>query len=256
MYKKTEKSTQHGAKTPFGNKTPHRMPTKSTSNEDFLLLVNQLYPTGRAWYLPEDGAFQNLHKAINTSFIRLINNAHSLVDSTFPDNSNFNEYDADLWEYRLGLSNNSALTIEQRRVILLDKLRFPGNVYARQSLLYIESRLQAVGFNVKLYENTSPYRTPAEILSTSAASITHGLPTVHGDSTLHGGSNFEVIANSSEYENYSVGGYGNLWATFFIAGQTLNSFAVIPEARKKEFKELVLKLKPAEKIAFLMVNFI
>ena len=44
MYQKNKHSTQHGPKTPFGLKTPHKFPSKTSDAEDFMRLVNQLYP--------------------------------------------------------------------------------------------------------------------------------------------------------------------------------------------------------------------
>ncbi len=46
-----------------------------------------------------------------------------------------------------------------------------------------------------------------------------------------------------------------LKSTFFIGGQVLGSFASIPANRYTEFRQLVLKVKPAQTIAFAFLEF-
>lgn len=263
MYQKTKNSTQHGNGTPHGLKTPHRYPTKTSDAQDLLGLVNQLYPTGRAWYLPENGVFQNFHKAVNTSFLRIVNDIYSTIDSSIPDNENFSEEDCLLWEYKLGLNSGQDLSLDQRRLIIAKKIGFPRNIKARQGVKYIQEQLNLYGFNVGVYENIfydvngNPYhKSPSEIVALSVSTTQHAEDVQHGESTQHGSGNFQVIANSSYSESYSIGGNENLWATFFIAGiNDLTQSAVIPQARETAFRELVLKLKPAQTVAFIFVNF-
>lgn len=253
----TNKSTQHGLKTPHGMRTPHRMPTSPEGSflDIFSDLARQLYPTGRAWYMKRGGIFHSLHSAINRSFVRFVEDSQLTLDSQFPDNDNFSENDCSLWEYRLGLISNTSLSLEVRKQAILRKMAYPGNVKARQHPLYIQNQLQLAGFNVWVHENTVPYQTPDDIVSLGVEATQHGPLTQHGVGTQHGSVGFEVIANlSTPNESYSIG--GNLWATFFIGGETLGEMASVPSTRLQEFKELVLKLKPAEKVAFIFVNFV
>jgi hypothetical protein len=263
MYQKNKNSTQHGEKTPYGFGTPHKMPSKTSNEEDLLGLVSQLYPTGRAWYLPENGVFQNLHKAINVSFLRFVNDSYNLIDGSFPDNVDFDENDCDLWEYRLGLITNSSLSLNQRRTIILRKMAYPQNQRLRQGYRYIQEQLNLYGFNVGVYENIFYdingdyyYKLPSDILSQSVTPTQHGGIIQHGTSTQHGAGNFDVIANNMYQESYNFGGVENLWATFYIAGpNSISDYASIPSNRKAEFRELVLKLKPAHTIAFTFINY-
>jgi len=255
MYEVTDKSTQHGLLTPHGYNTPHRYPTAGIAIIDvFADLARQLYPTGRAWYMNRNGTFENLHKAINRSFVRVVQDSYLTLDSVFPDNDNFSVNDATLWEYRLGLITNSSLDLATRKQIILRKMAYPGNVKARQHPLFIESQLQLAGFNVWVHENTQPYQTPNDILALSLVGTQHGGITQHGLGTQHGAGGFEVIANlSTTNESYSVG--SNLWATFFIGGQNLGDYANVPANRLQEFKELVLKLKPAHTVAYTFIIY-
>ncbi len=251
----TEKSTMHGIKTPHGYSTPHRYPVSADANvsDIFSELARQLYPTGRAWYMKRNSIFFNIHKAINRSFIRLIDDSKFTIDSLFPDNVNFSEDDASLWEYRLGLITNPLLSLEVRKMAILRKMAYPSNIKARQHPLFIESQLQAAGFDVYVYDNTPPYRTPNDIIATLVTETQHGPPTQHGLGTQHGGTGFEVIANlSTPNESFSV---GNLYATFFIGGATLGATANVPANRLTEFKELVLRLKPAQTVVFTFLNY-
>ena len=83
----------------------------------------------------------------------------------------------------------------------------------------------------------------------------HGWPTQHGP-TQHGKGVFDVIANTIETESYNIGGNQNLWSTFFIASKDgLTKAGIIELSRKREFKELILKLKPAHLVAFCLISY-
>lgn len=264
MYEVTEKSTVHGVNTPHGFKTPHRFPVSGVKNLTELMsdLALQLYPTGRAFYTKKGGFKDNFHLAINRSFIRLVNDAQATIDSTFPDNENFNEDDCALWEYRFGIVTNTSLPLKDRRDAIYRRMSRGRNVPARQHKNYIEYQLQTAGFDVYVFENVfieggvKVYKTPDEILATSPSDVQHGGTTQHGIGTQHGGGSSQIIANSFEpNESFSVS-EENLWSTFFIGGSVLGESAEIPSGRESEFRELVLKLKPAHLIAFTFLNYI
>lgn len=256
-YEVTNKSTQHGVDTPHGFNTPHRFPVAFSLGEILFDQTKNLYPTGRAWYLPNNGDFESLHKAINLSYTRLIIDAKDTINSTFPDNDKFTEEDADLWEFRLGLISNSLIDLEIRKTAILRKLAYPANVQPRQHPFYIESQLQAAGFDVFIHENVKPFQTPEDIAAAGLTNVQHGGTTQHADSTQHGSGSFKVVANSLDpEESFNIGGDENLWATFFIDASVLGDMAEVPKERELEFRELVLKLKPAHTIAFLLINFV
>jgi len=256
MYQVLENSTMHGENTPFGNGTPHRYPTNGESLTDlFANLITKLYPTGRAFYMEKNKPFDLLHQAINRSFIRVIEDARLTVEGVIPTSDDFGLDDALLWEYRLGLPTNLSNSLEQRKEAILRKMSYPNNIKARQHQLFIESQLQLAGFDVYVYENVAPYKTPDEIATLNLGTRQHSNDLQHGNGISHGSANFDVIANYADVnEDYSVG--SNLWATFFIGGPTLGSMAIVPQNRRVEFKELVLKLKPAHLVAFTFINFV
>lgn len=251
-------NTQHSPLTEHGYLTPHKYPTDDQTIVDELNdLAVQLYPTGRAWYMPEDGVYQNFHRAINLSMARLVQDGRLLIEQTIPDNDSFTAEDATLWEYRLGLITNESLDLEVRKAALRRKLGHPNNVKARQHPVFIEHQLQLAGFDVYVHENTIPYQNPFDILGLSVTEVQHGEPTQHGNGTFHGGNGFDVIANSIlPVEQYAFGGDEYLWASFFLGGENLGDFATVPSSRLREFKELVIKLKPAHTVAFTFINYL
>ena len=264
MYQVNDKSTVSGINTPHGKKTPHRFPVSSKLSLVGILsnLASQLYPIGRVFHMTKNGVMDILHTAINRNFIRLTNDAQSTIDSNIPDNSDFNIDDCYLWEYRLGIVTNINLSIYERRAAILRKVSRGRNVPARQSPSYIEYQLQLAGFNVYVHENRFLengiwiYKTPYQITSTGANSVQHGGVFQHGIGAEHGAKGTQLIANSfKENESFSVS-EKSLWATFFIGGEVLGSFASVPVNRIEEFRELVLTLKPAHTIAFTFIIII
>lgn len=262
MYEVKSNSTQFGTRTPHGPLTPHKYPTEEERNRQilFLGLVRQLYPTGRAFLIPEKGVWERLHKALNVSYLRLINDAVSTVDSAIPDNEFFTEKDAELWEYRLGMFMNPKISLEKRRQAIKRKMAYPSNIKARQHPLFIQNQLQLAGFDVYIHENKFwedgelTHKSPDELVDISFTATQHGGDVQHGGGVQHGSSGFEVIANRIQDEEYGAG-ENHLWATFFIGGETLGTMADVPDNRKNEFRELVLKLKPAHTAAFLFINY-
>jgi hypothetical protein len=254
--------TVHG-KFRFGFKTKHRFPTTSKDGQELIDMVNLLYPTGRVWLLPEKGSFRSIHDVINNSIIKVKDFCNEMIDSYFPDNDNFTEEDCDFWENKLGLITSNSLSLEKRKEIILRKIAFPQNIKARQGLDYIQSQIDLYGFDVKIYENifidengNYYHANPVDVIGEASLTTQHGFPTQHGQSTQHGNGSFDIIANNIRDEVYSIGGNQNLWATFFIASKdSLYMGATVPNERKKEFKELILKLKPAHLIAFCLINY-
>lgn len=264
-YEVTEQSTMHGMKTPHGFKTPHRLPVSKSQSLQTLMsdLALQLYPTGRAFNLPEDGVFFNLHEAINKSFIRVVEDGKSTLNSNLPDNIYFDEKDCELWEYRLGITTNPNLSLELRKKAILRKMSFGRNVKARQHIDYIEAQLQLAGFNVFLHENKFfdlntgewYYKTPEDITGNATNNVVYGGDSQYGIGMQYGASEFDIIANlSTPNEPYSVG--AGEWATFFIGGEVLGEPASVPLIRQQEFRELVLTLKPAHLVAYTFINYI
>lgn len=234
--------------------------------DTILKLTKQLYPTGRAFKMPLDGDLEKLHKALAVSEAQAHADALSILDSLLPDNSNFTAADATAWERRFGMIVDSGADLEDRKLAIARKLNHPGIVKARQHYLYIQAQLQAAGFDVYVHENrfddtgTLVTKTPNEFSNTtypSADSIQHSYLLQTGPTVQHGGGGYgnKVVNHVDESldDPYNLG--GSLKHTFFIGAEMAGDWASVPAVRKDEFRKLILTLKPAQTVAFLLVNF-
>lgn len=262
-YEVTEKSTVYGYGTPHGFATPHKFPTKSKFSFTTFMsdLASQLYPTGRAFYMMRGSVMDKLHLTINRSFIRILDDCRLTLDSSIPDNDNFSLQDCELWEYRFGMVTDLSLTLIQRREAIFRRMARGRNIKARQGRAYIEYQLILAGFDVYVFENgfmeggVKVYKTPEQINGDFPTNVQHGNGFQHGIGAQHGSTASDLIANLIEpNESFNVG--DNLWATFFIGSETLGQMAEIPARREKEFRELILKLKPAHLVAYTFINFV
>lgn len=228
----------------------------------FLKISRQLYPKGRAFKMPEDGILESLHKALSLSEERLWDDVKSTLDSSLPDNDNFTAEDATRLERAYGIISNSNVSLEDRKLAIKRKMNHPGTVRARQHYLYLQGQLQAAGFDVYVYENRFDdgaggltTKTPEELSGGSfITDVEHG-EFEHGENE-HGGFYNNLIANHIDEDEdlgFEIG--DNLRSTFFIGGDPIGSFAVVDEARKKEFRQLVLRIKPVQSIAFLFIHY-
>lgn len=253
-----------------------------SSLDKILKLNRQLYPTGRAFNYPEGGDLDKFHKGIADSEVTAINDAFSILFQILPDNSNFTVIDASRWEERLGLINGSSLSLEDRKSAIIRKMNHPGNIKARQSHDYLQDQLQLAGFDVYVYENSS-LQTIEDVLSLNANFQQFGqsqfgtfqFGNVYSyysnlfDSIQFGSSSFGTFqfGTSGFYNNKVVNNIiteldvyfnegSSLISTFFIGGPSLGDFANIDEARRDEFRQLILKIKPVQTVGYLLINYI
>lgn len=229
--------------------------------EKILKLIRQLLPTGRAFRMPSSGDLDKLFKGLAKSDERAVQAAKSVLDSVLPDNDNFTEEDATINEKRYGLINSTA-TLEERKLAILRKIAHPGDIRPRQHYLYIQDQLRAAGFDVYVHENLFFYGdgsylnyTPEEISGGVLENVQHG-DMQHGDFQHDGVIDDKVVNYIEEYfdRSFSVG--GTFMFTFFIGGAYAGIYANVSLSRKNEFRQLILKLKPAHTVAYLFINYI
>lgn len=241
--------------------------------------IKQLLPTGRAWNLPKDG-----DKFIESNSERtqeLFTDILSTLDSILPDNAGFSEYDATRWEQRLGMITTPGLDLATRKLAIARKLNYPGTIRARQSADYFQEQLRLAGFmDVYVHENPNNL-SPENILLMNGTvfqigdaqfgdgqfgntySYYNGLFKIaqFGDAQM-GSVQFgeyvfnKIIANSifSELDKYFH--YSNNDRTFVLGGATFGSFGTIDASREQEFRQLILKLKPAKTVGLLFINYV
>lgn len=227
-------------------------------------LTYQLFPTGRAFWNKTGSDRDKLLTGLNASEERAYVDALSVLDSALPDNSNFSTQDAAMWEDRLGLITNPLVSLSDRKLAIQRKMNHPGTIKARENYRYLEAQLQSAGFDVYVYENRFSdgfggyvTKTPTvfSLLPFPFGSIQHG-DIQHGDIQHGGGFYGNKIANHIEESLDNAFYVGlNFKSTFFIGGSTAGSWATVDANRKDEFRQLVLKIKPVQTIAFLLINF-
>lgn len=255
--------------------------------DKILKLTKQLYPKGRAFKIPENGWYYRLHKGLAQSEARVYQEALGVLDSILPDNDNFTAQDATDWERRLGLINGTGVSLADRKAAIRRKMNHPGNVKPRENWMFLESQLQLAGFNVWVHENRfSNGMGGFEAIDPSMALPANGYGEYgdveygdvefgdvfsyyenlftfaeygefeYGEMEYGGWIYNNVVANyihESLDANFNVGGSHR--ATFFIGGQIFGFIADVPENRKDEFRQLILKLKEVQTVGYLLINY-
>lgn len=234
-------------------------------SDTLLKLTKQLYPTGRAFWIPKNGVFQKLHQGLAVSEATAYNAAVSTLNVIIPDNASFTDADASYWEGNLGIYSETGSTLDERKAAILQKMAYPGSTAPRCAASYIQASLRLAGFDVYVYENRFPdgsggwiTKSPDEILGITAGEAAYddfGYGEAgYGDTW--GIDDITVIANHLEPlkdEDFDIG--DNWRSTFFIAGSTITTFASIPTVRQTTFRQLVLQLKPANTVGFTFIHF-
>lgn len=232
---------------------------------DIKALTRQLYPTGRAFKMPYDGDLQKLHDGLAISENQALTDAKAILNSILPDNTSFTSDDATDWERRLGLVSNTATPLADRKLAILRKINHPGTIPARQHYLYLEGQLQAAGFDLYVHENRFDlYPDTYEIRTALFVSSGSGLIQIQMGDHQHGdrqhGDNYDptkMVINSIDEDVDALFDLGdNLRSTFFIGGATVGDFVNVDEERKIELRQLILRIKPVQTVAYLFINYV
>jgi hypothetical protein len=229
--------------------------------DQLLQLSRLLYPSGRAFKMPFGGASEKLHRGLIASEARLLDDARALFDAIIADNSNYTADDASAWEVRLGIAASSSTSLADRKKAINQKLNYPGTNGPRQHYVFIQDQLRAAGFDVYIWENKflGPVtKTPEQVLGTTTGSAYHATTLQHATGLQHGNTFSNKIANYVEERRDAPYVVSDYRFTFFVTGSdsSITTFASIPEARKDEFRQLLLMLKPAHTVGFLFVNYV
>jgi uncharacterized protein YmfQ (DUF2313 family) len=230
--------------------------------EKLLQFTKQLYPSGSAFRVNENSFKHRLHRALVVSEAKAFNDAKSILDSMLPDNDNFTASDATAWERRLGLITNESVPLADRKLAIKSKMNHPGTIPARSSARFLEKQLQDAGFDVYVHENR--FWNGSEYETQSPYDVTGSFPPYmfqhggfqHGNAQ-HGASVWNIIANyiDEDYDfDFNIG--ADLTYTFFVGGAVVGDYADVPIARKKEFRQLILRTKPVQTIGYLFINYI
>lgn len=232
-----------------------------STHQKILQITEQLYPTGRAFRMHPEGYRYGLHSALGFSEAQAYEDAASILFSLIPDNDGFTAEDASDWERRLEINSNPSTPLVDRKKAILRKMAAPGINPAKGHYLYLQSQLQAAGFDVYVHENLFPlypsgYENQAP---NSYYGNTNFIELLHGEQQ-HGGIQspyYDNIVVNSIYQSVdNAFNPGGLQCTFFIGGQTLGTYANVLASREQEFRQLVLSLKQVQAAGLLFINYI
>ena len=220
----------------------------------FTTLSRQLYPTGRAFVLPLRSIFTKFHEGLALSESRAFEFLYNIYNSLIPDNDQFTENDADRWIEVLGLFRSRATTLGQKKQAIMRKLKFPGTDVYRQTGEYLQAQLQEAGFDV-FVDGTTPI-----VSDTLHGEFNHGDRVFGG---IEGIEDYTIIANFiSETRDEEFVDFPNADVNyrfgFTVGGENplQNNRANVPKHRKQEFRELILKIKPAHSFGVLLVDYV
>lgn len=244
-------------------------------------LTRLLYPTGRAFNMPDGSNFEKLHSALSESESDAFDNASSFLSSILPDNPDFTVEDAEDWERRLGMISNPLVSLQDRKDAIIRKMNHPGDIPARQSWDFLEQSLRLAGFNVWVHENIpeqsifsllQPLSGTAQQGTNQQGTFQQGTVITANPSLFtqiqqgmfqqgqvqQGGFVYtnKVVNNIKEIPDafFNIG--SNYRSTFWIGGQNLGEFADVDVNRKDEFRQLILRIKPVQSVGFLLINYI
>lgn len=213
-----------------------------------------------------------------------------VLNTILPDNSEFDGQDATNWERALQIPLNTT-DLEERKAKIARQLYYPNGVVERSHYKFVEDQIRAAGFDVYLIENRFWNGSEFEIVdpdSVGTQGAEYGI-IEYGDFEYGGevvGVDYtRIIANSidddidngffdavledpveygtMEYGNFEYGGGGSiglpreqqLQQSFFLGGSSFPTIVDVPESRKDELIQLVLKLKPLHTIGFAYINW-
>lgn len=237
--------------------------------DDFIKLERDLYPSGDAFAMPTGGELETMSRALAIEKVEVNDTATNVLDVIYPDNDNFTIQDANDWYVRLGIYNSGSVSLDDMKLAIAERLGRLNEQYYRQDHAYITSKLVAAGFNVKIYENrfdlgggphdlaTQPPTaflfgtfSLAEIGSCTFAETEFGVTYDHITFP-------KVVDHVQESRDAGFFVYPNMRSTFYVAAPTaITDYADVPLARKDEFRQLLIQLKPAQTVGYLIVNYI
>ncbi len=229
--------------------------------DDIRKLTKQLFPTGLVFRVLPNTWKSVLINALTKSENRAYERIYGISYGLLPDNDNFTVQDAEEWENTLDISNVSGLTLDERKARIARKIAHPGGVLNRQSAAYLQAQLQAEGFtDVYVYDNRfganndtpeSPNTQMKPLIDLQSGNFQSG-------QNQSGAYYPQQIITSldSNVDDHYYWGENNLTPSFFISSDNIDSAAEVDSGREIEFRQLILKTKPLQTVAYLNVNFI
>lgn len=249
-------------------------------SEDLKKVTQQLYPTGRAFGVNKDGVRDELEDALIIQEVEFYNESMDILNELLPDNDDFTTQFATNWEQRLELITDPLLSLADRKAAILRKMNHPGDIPARQSWDYMQEQLQLANFDVYVHDNTTGMDIN-QVLSNNSAIYQLGqgqlgqyqLASVQsifssyftctqlGNSQLGQGQlgyceNYSrKVVNNINWEKDQYFIINDWYKVFYVGAINLGDFADVLTTRREEFRQLILKIKPVNTVAVLLINY-
>lgn len=223
--------------------------------DKIIKLSRQLLPSGRAFKMPIGGYFEGVIKGLSLSEERFYNDAESILDSQLPDNENFTADDATDWNVRLGMIVNPDVDLEDRKLAILRKLQFPGQAKARMSVTWLQSQIQAAGFDVYVYENLNNASPESIYGDVGQFNYVEFSEYEFGETEFGKYYNNKIVNHIEEGADNSFDDGGTFRTSLIFGGPTTGTFATVNVNRKDEFRQLILRLKGTQYIGYLFINY-
>lgn len=245
-------------------------------------VVRNLQPKeSQAFRMPYGGTMEKLYKALMSDNIGGLGRAYSdmkqIMNDILPDNPDFTIDDARAWYRRLGLYDSGLVSLEDMKAAIRQKMSWPVTPLAKQNYLFIQEQLRAAGFDVYVYPNrflpgpTTIY--PWRLALNPSIISPH---TRCGAGRFGAGYRNMAINYLEAYKDadflITIRGYRS---TFFIGGVWYRGARIststrcgagrfghdyitsanVPSGRMIEFRQMVLRLKSAQMVAILFINY-
>lgn len=232
----------------------------------FFDLYKQLLPTGRAWNLYKGSNLDYLFSCLSENDLKKYDLVEKIKKVSLPYTITTIE-EVKIWEQRFGIISNSSLSVEERKLEIIRKYDYPSNFLERQGLYFMETEIRKAGYNVYLkdnifYDNGGNLYTkdPNALTSTGNMLDKYSL----GEYVLDSGSlDYTLLANNiDEQKDASYVFSSNFEEIIFVGNISVKDnnstdlHAIVNKKRKKEFRELLFKLKPTHSVCVLYINYL
>ncbi len=219
-------------------------------------LTKRLFPSGYAHRTIKDGIKDKWIEGLALSEQQVYDDADSVLNSMLPDNASFTADDATRLEHMLGMITNPSVSLQDRKDAIIRKLNHPGDIPARQSGDYLQDQLQLAGFNVYVYDTTWSIEQLLNAAGWTGDSLQFG-------DIEFGDGEWGQIMYDDKIVN-SLDGYVDKFFledsqnrnTFVICGSTLGTPATVDVNRRDEFRQTILRIKPAQTVGYLLINYV
>ena len=232
--------------------------------EEFADGGGNIFVDGVKTFASQSVAQHDIRRAI---FAELFNDIKGVLDQMIPDNEGYTEEDAAVHEREYGIIPATDATLDERKEAILARMSYQKPKY-NGTAQYLQGVLRASGFDVYVHEN----RFAQTSIETQFGNTVFGYDQFGGYKVRDG--YFEAVKPDGSYSDLCITylepekdeeRYGTIDEQinvdtplnyyFFIGGETYPETADVPEARKSEFRRLILKYKKIKSIAVNYINY-